>query len=74
MSTPAATPAPGTDLFSDDLGEQASGMVVNAQPSPNGGFDLLVVTQTSSVETSVVHLGSPQGPVLTFQVLPYSLA
>ncbi len=74
MAATDAIPAPGTELFSDDLGEQVSGMVVSAQPSPTGGFDLLAVTQTSSVEASVVHLGSPQGPALAFQALPYSLA
>lgn len=69
-----ATPASGTELFSEDLGEQASGMVVSAQPSPTGGFDLLAVTQTSSVGASVVRLGSPQGPALAFKALPYPLA
>ena len=66
-------PMPGAELYSDDLGDQASGMVVNAQASPYGGYDVLAVAQTGSVEASVVHLGSLQGPALAFQPLPYVL-
>jgi tRNA-modifying protein YgfZ len=67
-------PAPGDELFSDDLGSQASGLVVNAQPSPSGGYDLLAVAQTSSREGSTVHLKSPDGPVLRFAALPYEVS
>lgn len=73
IATTENVPTPGTELFSEDLGGQASGMVVNAQASPHGGYDLLAVAQATSVAASVVHLGSPQGPVLAFQSLPYAL-
>jgi folate-binding protein YgfZ len=66
-------PTPGTELYSDDLGDQASGMVVDAQASPNGGFDMLAVAQSASIETSVVHLGSADGPALNPLPLPYML-
>jgi len=68
-----AAPAPGVELFSDDLGEQASGMVVNAQLSPSGDYDLLAVAQVGSVQGSTVRLGSPQGPALRFHALPYTV-
>jgi folate-binding protein YgfZ len=69
----AAVPAPGAALYSEDLGDQASGMVVNAQASPNGGVDMLVVAQVASVDASVVHLASLDGPALHFHALPYAL-
>jgi folate-binding protein YgfZ len=68
-----ARPQPGDKLFSDDLGNQASGIVVNAQPSPEGGYDLLAVAQVSSKEGSTVRLRSPDGPALKFQPLPYEV-
>jgi folate-binding protein YgfZ len=70
-----ALPEAGTSLYNETLGDQASGMVVNAQASPSGGYDLLAVTQIDSVtDASQVRLGSPQGPALTFQPLPYPVA
>lgn len=68
-----AHPAAGDELFSDDLGGQASGLVVNAQASPEGGYDLLAVTQSRSKEASVVKLKSPTGPALRFGTLPYEV-
>jgi hypothetical protein len=55
------------------VGGQINGMVVNAEPSPSGGMDLLVSVQTESASTSRVHLGSPDGSVLEFLPLPYSI-
>ncbi len=66
-------PAPGTALYSEALGDQASGMVVNVQASPAGGFDLLAVAQTESIGASVVHVGSLNGPALSILPLPYVL-
>lgn len=72
-STGAAgmVPAPGDDLYSEDIPGQASGMVVNAQAAPGGGYDLLAVVHLSSRESSAVHLKSADGPVLRFLELPY---
>ena len=69
-----AAPMPGEEIFSDDLPGQSSGMVVNAQPAPEGGYDLLAVVQLSSRESSTVRLRSPEGPVLRFLELPYAVA
>ena len=65
--------APGDALYSDDLGDQASGLVINAQPAPEGGYDLLVVAQLASQESSTVRLRSLQGPALRFDTLPYAV-
>ncbi len=64
---------PGDALYSEDFGAQASGLVVNAQPAPDGGCDILAVTQQASRENSTVHLKSPDGPVLRFESLPYAI-
>jgi folate-binding protein YgfZ len=68
-----SAPRPGEPLFSDDLGDQASGLVVNAQPAPDGGVDLLAVAQVNSRESSVVRVGSSTGPALRFEPLPYEV-
>jgi len=74
LANVAAPVAAGDDLYSEDLGDQASGMVVNAEASPDGGHDLLAVVQTASRESSAVHLKSLTGPVLRFSPLPYAVA
>jgi len=63
----------GDELFSADMEGQASGMIVNIAPSPQGGLDMLAVVQSTSQETQSVHWGSLQGPSLHFLSLPYSL-
>lgn len=69
---PAGPVAAGDELFSADMGEQQpSGMVVNAAPAPEGGFDVLAVTQTSSVETGKIYWKSLGGPSLEIMPLPY---
>ena len=74
LANVAAPAAAGDDLYSEDLGDQASGMVLNAEASPDGGCDLLAVVQSSSREGSTVHLKSLQGPALRFLPLPYTVA
>lgn len=58
--------AAGDELYAEDLGDQAAGVVVNAVASPDGGTDLLAVVQAASREGSVVHLRSLDGPALRF--------
>ena len=74
LANVTAPAAAGDDLYSEDLGDQASGMVVNAEASPDGGHDLLAVVQTASRENSTVHLKSLTGPALRFSPLPYAVA
>ena len=64
--------APGTEVFSDDDPGQPSGMIVNAERGPDGRIACLVEIKIDAVR-SPVHLGSADGPLLQFGVLPYSL-
>lgn len=66
-------PAPATDLYSPDVGEQSCGKVVTSSPVSGGGHELLAVLQMSSHEGNEVHLGAPGGPLLEFRPLPYAV-
>jgi len=63
--------APGDELYS--TAAQSCGMIVNATPSPAGGYDVLAVIQTEIRDTQTVHLGSTDGAQLKFEALPYPL-
>ncbi|MES2405746.1 MAG: folate-binding protein [Pseudomonadota bacterium] len=65
---------PGDELYSADMEGQASGMIVNAQPAPSGGWDALAVIQISSADAHPIHLKSLDGARLVIESLPYSLA
>jgi folate-binding protein YgfZ len=64
-------PQPGDKLYSSDTGEQATGKIMNAAPSPEGGYDVLAVIHIESVHNGDVRLKSPTGPQLQFRALPY---
>ena len=66
-----AAPQPGDKLYSADLGEQSSGMIVNAAPAPESGYDALAAIQMSSVEAGGVRWKALDGPALEFLPLPY---
>jgi tRNA-modifying protein YgfZ len=61
---------PGQDVFA---GEQAVGIVVNAEASPWGGWDALVSLHLAQAEGKTLHLGAADGPVLARSGLPYTL-
>jgi hypothetical protein len=63
-----SAPQPGDELFG---AEPTAGMVVNAQPAPDGGYVLLAVIPTASVEAGAVHFKTPEGPTLHLMPLPY---
>lgn len=69
----AVPAAPGDALYSADLPGQATGMIVNAAPTPGGGFDVLAVAQIESANTQTLHLGSEDGAPLALKPLPYAL-
>jgi len=69
----ADCPRPGDKLFTEEHGEQAAGTVVDAQPAPNGGCDLLAVIRLVDGTGTAVHFGSPHGPTLGFRPLPYPI-
>ena len=68
-----ATPAAGDPLYSADMQDQSSGMIANAQPAPGGGYEVLAVIQTSSVEAGPIHWKSLDGPTLQMEALPYAV-
>ena len=68
-----SAPQAGYRLYSADLGDQASGTIVNAAAAPAGGYDVLAVAQLSSLATGAVHWKSQQGPVLELMPLPYQV-
>jgi folate-binding protein YgfZ len=67
-------PQPGTELFSADMEGQASGVIANVAPAPDGGYDMLAVLQIASHDAYPVHMGSLQGARLQFQPLPYAIS
>jgi folate-binding protein YgfZ len=69
----SAAPQPGDELFSAEMEGQACGMIVNAAPAPNGGFDVLATVQVSTRETQAVHWKSLRGAPLEFLPPPYPL-
>jgi folate-binding protein YgfZ len=63
----------GDKLFSEDMGEQASGMILNAVSDNQGGSDVLAVLRLDSLQQTVYHAGNLSGPALTLDTLPYEV-
>ncbi len=68
------SPQPGDELFSpqDDGSDQSVGRVVDARPSPDGGYELLVVITAVAYSENSLHLKEITGPQLNFLDLPYT--
>lgn len=64
---------PGTDVFTPEAGEQHCGAVVLTAPAPAGGFESLLVVQSSGAQADAVHVGKPDGPKAQLLPLPYSV-
>lgn len=62
--------AAGASIYAPDSPEHPCGMVANAAPSPQGGYDALAVIQEEFVEQPGLSLGESGGP--GFSVLPVS--
>ncbi len=67
----AAPLAPGDSVYSEAFGDQSAGTVANVAPSPDGGFEALVVAQLEAIEKKSLRHGSLAGPALDIQPLPY---
>lgn len=65
---------PGDELFAPDPADQSAGLVANAAPAPGGGWDVLAVVLSPSVEAGEVRLKSRDGARLAFQPLPYPVS
>jgi len=67
-----ALPVPGEPLFQGGQEtEHKVGMVVSAEPSPNGGSELLAVVEITALGD--IHLKGPRGPVVILADPPYPL-
>ena len=73
-ATADTAPQPGDAIYAPDFPGQSAGTVVDAQPSPDGGYDLLAVIQISSAQAGELHIASAAGPTLSLQPLPYSVS
>ncbi len=69
----AATLSAGDSVYSEAFGEQSAGTVANVAPSPEGGFEALVVAQLDAIARDDLRHGSPAGPRLERLPLPYAL-
>ena len=63
----------GDQVVGAGEGEPAGGIVVNAAPSPEGGYEVLAVLQTAAVGTGDLRLRASDGPKLELRTLPYGL-
>ena len=71
--TTDTAPKAGDELYSPGCESgQGAGRVVDARPSPDGGYELLAVAEIAAAETSTLSLGDAHGPTLTFRTLPYA--
>ncbi len=68
-------PRAGEEIFAEEPGDsaQGTGTVVDARPSPEGGYELLLVVTDEGFERGDLHMDSPTGPQLEFRSLPYLL-
>lgn len=66
--------SPGTPVYSAiSTSGQGAGKIVDAQPSPAGGYEFLAVIEIASAEAGGLSLGSENGTTIKLDELPYSL-
>lgn len=63
---------PGTDVFTPEAGDQHCGAVVLTAPVSGGGFESLLVVQSSGADADAIHVGAPDGPKAKLLPLPYA--
>jgi tRNA-modifying protein YgfZ len=68
----ADSAAPGNEVFHSNDPGQPCGLVINVAPAPGGGVDCLVEIKLAAIDNGAVHVGSADGPALTFLALPYA--
>lgn len=64
---------PGDSIFVDADEPRKTGVVVVAQPAPDGGSDLLMVVEIESADNQTLHLLNDITSTLTIRPLPYLL-
>jgi folate-binding protein YgfZ len=65
--------AAGQEVFQAADPEQPAGLVAEAAPAPEGGWDAIVSLQLSAAEAGDLHAGRADGPRLHLLPLPYLL-
>jgi folate-binding protein YgfZ len=63
----------GQEVFHASDASQPCGLVAQAAPAPDGGWDAIVSMQVSAADAGVLTAGAPDGPALTLLPLPYLL-
>ena len=63
----------GQEVFQSSDAEQPCGLVAQAAPAPDGGYDAIVAIQLSAAQDGRLAAGSAAGPALTLLPLPYAL-
>lgn len=66
----SAPMAAGQEVFHDSDPSQPCGVIAQAAPNPNGGFDAIASLQTSAMATGTLQI---DGQVLSLLPLPYPL-
>jgi tRNA-modifying protein YgfZ len=72
-SVASSRAAAGDEVFASADPSQPCGMIVNSEASGSDRTECLVELKTAALDNGSVHLGSADGPALTFRSLPYSL-
>jgi hypothetical protein len=65
--------AAGQEVFQADDPEQPAGLVAQAAPAPDGGWDAIASLQLSAVQAGDLHAQRADGPRLHLLPLPYLL-
>jgi folate-binding protein YgfZ len=63
----------GQEVFQAADPEQPAGLVAQAAPAPEGGWEAIVSLQLTAAEAGALHAGSADGPALKLLPLPYLL-
>ncbi|HTY02486.1 MAG TPA: folate-binding protein YgfZ [Rhodocyclaceae bacterium] len=65
---------PGTDIFTPESGDQHCGTLATVAPSPAGGYECLVVVQSSGAAAGEIYAGRPGGPSrVSLLPMPYAI-
>lgn len=62
---------PGDAVYAAEFGDQVAGIVANAAPTDDGGYEALVVAQIESLKADSLRAVHPDGPALRRRPLPY---
>lgn len=69
------TPQPGTVVYSYAHHQRPNvGLIVDAQPHPNGGIEALAVLQLAGAETAELRLDGPDEHPIKLKTLPYKFS